>query len=239
MGPDPLAAAALVISECQMGILDPATSMLPALAAQAAEHGIVTRIAELASAFRAAGLPVVHCHVEHRADLAGVRRNSLLGALVIKHHRLIVGTPDVLPSAALAPQPADHVSRRAVGLTAFYGTDLDATLRLRSVETIVLTGVSTDLAIPGFALDAVNRGYYVRIPADCVAGTSAQSHEFMMGGLLSVVARITDAATVLGQVRDGDGMHLREGNVHEPTRLPRAARGDGGLRRVLERRCRR
>jgi nicotinamidase-related amidase len=202
MGPGGPRSAALVISECQRGILDPAASATPAIAAQAAERGIVARIAELAGAFRAAGLPVVHCHIAHRPDLAGVRPNSLLGALSIKNRTLIDGTPDVLPPPELVPQAGDHVSRRATGLTAFYGTDLDATLRLRSVETIVLTGVSTDVAIPGLALEAVNRGYYVRIPADCVAGTSARSHEFMMSGLLPVLARITDAAAVLASLAE-------------------------------------
>ena len=202
MGPGGPRSTALVISECQAGILDPAVSATPALAAQAAERGIVARIAELARAFRAAGLPVVHCHIGHRRDMAGVRPNSLLGALAIKNRALIAGTPDTLPPPELAPHPGDHVSSRATGITAFYGTDLDATLRLRSVETIVLTGVSTDVAIPGFALEAVNRGYYVRIPADCVAGTSVRSYEFMMGGLLPAVARITDAAAVLASLAE-------------------------------------
>ena len=56
--------------------------------------------------------------------------------------------------------------------------------------------------IPGLALEAVNRGYYVRIPADCVAGTSARSHEFMMGALLPAIARITDAAAVLASLAE-------------------------------------
>ena len=197
MGPGGPQSAALVISECQRGILDLTASVTPALAAQAAERGIVPRIAKLARAFRAAGLPVVHCHIAHRHDLAGIKPNSLLGALAIKNRTLIAGTPATLPPPELAPRPGDHVSIRTTGLTAFYGTDLDATLRLRNVETIVLTGVSIDVAIPGLALEAVNRGYYVRIPADCVAGTSARSYEFMMGGLLPLVARITDAAAVL------------------------------------------
>jgi nicotinamidase-related amidase len=200
MGPGGPRSAALVISECQLGILDPAASVMPALAAQAAERGIVARIAELARAFRVAGLPVVHCHIAHRPDLAGVKPNSLLGALAIKKRTLTAGTPATLPPPELAPHPGDHVSGRATGLTAFYGTDLDAALRLRDVETIVLTGVSTDVAIPGLALEAVNRGYYVRIPADCVAGTSTHSYEFMMGGLLPAIARITDAAAVLASL---------------------------------------
>lgn len=202
MGPSGPQSTALVISECQAGILDPAMSRTPAIAAQAAQRGIVNRIARLAAAFRAAGLPVVHCHIGHRPDMAGVRPNSLLGALAIKHRTLIAGTPAALPPPELVPQPGDHVSSRATGVTAFYGTDLDATLRLRSVETIVLTGVSTDMAIPGLALEAVNRGYYVRIPADCVAGTSEASQEFMMGGLLPALARITDAADELASLAE-------------------------------------
>ncbi|HEY1703826.1 MAG TPA: cysteine hydrolase [Trebonia sp.] len=197
MGPGGLQSAALVISECQAGILDPEVSTTPSLAAQAAERDIVAHIAELASAFRAAGRPVVHCHIEHRADMAGVKRNSLLGALAIKNHSLVAGTAAVLPPPPLAPAPEDHVSSRATGITAFYGTDLDAALRLRDVETIVLTGVSTDVAVPGLAMEAVNRGYYVEIPADCVAGSSSASYAFMMGGPLPVLTRITDAATVL------------------------------------------
>src|ERR1700739_957226 len=149
MGPGGPQSAALVISECQRGILDLTASVTPALAAQAAERGIVARIAGLAEAFRAAGLPVVHCHIAHRPDLAGIKANSLLRSLAIKNRTLIAGTPDTLPPPELAPHPGDHVSRRATGLTAFYGTDLDASLRLRAGETIVLTGVSTDVALPG------------------------------------------------------------------------------------------
>jgi nicotinamidase-related amidase len=71
------------------------------------------------------------------------------------------------------------------------------TLRLREVETIVLCGVSIDVAIPGFTLEAVNRGYYVRIPADCVAGSSPDAYRGMMGGLLPMISRLTDADAVM------------------------------------------
>ena len=111
MGPGGPQSAALVISECQTGILDPAASVTPGLAAQAAERGIVARIAGLADAFRAAGLPVVHCHIAHRRDLAGIKANSLLGALAIKNRTLIAGTPDTLPPPELAPHPGDHVEQ--------------------------------------------------------------------------------------------------------------------------------
>ncbi|WP_181781612.1 cysteine hydrolase family protein [Pseudonocardia pini] len=188
---------ALVVSECQQGVLDPALAFLPGLAEQAAETGIVSRIAVLAAAFREAGLPVVHCHIAHRPDLAGMRANSLLGALALKHRSMIAGTPAVETPPELRPAPEDHVSSRSLGLTPFYGTDLDAVLRLRGVETVVLTGVSTDVAVPGLAMEAVNRGYAVQVAADCVAGSSAENQAFALANQLRVLARITDSARVL------------------------------------------
>lgn len=191
---------ALVISECQRGVVDPELSMLPGIADHVAQRGVIGRIAGLATAFRAAGLPVVHCLIEHRHDLAGMKRNSLLGALVVKHRRMIAGTPDVEVPAPIAPLPGDIVSSRAVGLTAFYGTNLDAMLRLQGVETIVAVGVSTNVALPGLALEAVNRGYDVVVPEDCTAGNTAQTHEFMISNMLSVLARVCSAEDVRGRL---------------------------------------
>jgi nicotinamidase-related amidase len=37
----------------------------------------------------------------------------------------------------------------------------------------VVTGVSVNIAITGATIDAVNRGYTVVIPTDCVAGAPA------------------------------------------------------------------
>src|SRR5699024_7717053 len=157
----------LVISECQRGVIDPEISGMPSLAEQAAERGIVDRIAGLAQEFRRASLPVVHCTIEHRADMVGMRPHSMLAARAIKRGRMVAGTPDVEEPAPLVPEPADVISCRVTGLTAFYGTDLDAMLRLQQVETLVLVGVSTNVALPGLALEAVNRGYYVVVPEDC------------------------------------------------------------------------
>lgn len=191
---------ALVISECQRGIVDPAGTV-PALAHQVTARKVLDRVAELAEAFRAAVLPVVYCNISHRPDLAGVLPNSLLGAMTLKRPRMLAGTDDVEVPEPASPRPGDFISARATGLTAFYGTDLDATLRLQGVSTLVVCGVSTDVALPGLALEAVNRGYTVVIPEDATAGTSKRAHEFMTSNLLAVVARVTSTAGVLVALR--------------------------------------
>ncbi|MGH4002013.1 MAG: cysteine hydrolase [Pseudonocardiaceae bacterium] len=194
--PDPYASPALVISECQVGILEPGRSVTGGLAEQAEIRGIVDRIATLANLFRERGLPVVHCLIEHRADQVGMLPNSYLGAMALRSKTMTVGTPDVAVPAGLGPKPADIISSRATGLTAFYGTDLDAMLRLNRVRTLVLTGVSTNVALPGLAMEAVNRGYDVVLAEDCTAGSSAEAHEFFIRSQLALLARVITAADV-------------------------------------------
>lgn len=199
---EPYRRPALIISECQRGILDPDRSISPGLAREAGRRGLVARTAALALAFRARELPVFHCVIEHRADQKAMIANSYLGAMALKHRSMTSGTPDVEIPAALGPEPGDLVSSRATGLTAFYGTDLDAMLRLQRVETVILAGVSTDIALPGLALEAVNRGYSVVLAENCTAGSSAGSHEFMVTNMLSLLARIAPAAEIIARLPD-------------------------------------
>ncbi|MEE2030846.1 MULTISPECIES: cysteine hydrolase family protein [Rhodococcus] len=198
--PDHFPAPALVISECQRGILDPTSSVSSGLAREAAERSIVSRTASLARQFRDRGLPVVHCIIEHRADQRGMLPNSYLGTMALRTRSLIAGTPDVEIPSELGPEPDDIVSSRATGITAFYGTDLDAMLRLEGVRTIVLAGVSTNVAIPGLASEAVNRGYHVVLAEDCTAGTSPQAHAAMLENLIGALARIMPSDDIVARL---------------------------------------
>src|SRR5690606_14797576 len=101
--------------------------------------------------FREKGLPVFHTPAMHRPDLADIKRNSMIAAFVLKTRAMIAGGDDVAFVAGLEPQPSDHVSARSSGIFAFMGTDLDVRLRRLGVGTVVATGVSTNLGIPGIA----------------------------------------------------------------------------------------
>src|SRR5688572_5797979 len=138
---------ALLISECQRGILDPAMAMYPGLAEQAAARGTLANAGRLAAAFRARGLPVVHAHMAHREDFAGVVPNSPMTSLSLRNRSMIAGTPEVDAMPEVAPEASDHVSLRTARLGMWYGTDLDATFRSLRTETIVMCGVSTNVAL--------------------------------------------------------------------------------------------
>ena len=85
------------------------------------------------------------------------------------------------------------------GITGFHGTELESILRGLGVQTLVLAGVSTNIALPGMSTEAVNRGFNVVIPEDCTAGGTAESHAFQIRNHLPFLATISDAQSV-GQV---------------------------------------
>lgn len=188
---------ALLVNECQRGLLDPQHALFPGIAAQAEARGIVPRIAALAEAFRTCAQPVVFIHVVHRADFAGVAINNPAVAYVHHVGGLCAGSPQAEPVPELAPRVADHVVVRHSGMTVFYGNHLDSLLRNLQVRTLMLAGVSTNVAVPGMVLGALDRGYRVVVPEDCIAGASELAHDALMTHLIRPLVQVTDSAAIV------------------------------------------
>ena len=70
--------------------------------------------------------------------------------------------------AALAPRPDELVITKPTG-GAFTRTDLDATLRARGIDTLVVAGLMTHLAVAMTAQDAAVLGYAVLVAGDATA----------------------------------------------------------------------
>ncbi|MDB5885598.1 MAG: isochorismatase family protein [Polaromonas sp.] len=192
---------ALLISECQRGVLEPGLSPFATLSEQASARGIVPRIARLAQVFRNAKMPVVHLHVAHRPDYADVPRTSWIIASSVKKGHMKAGSMDVEAMPGLEPQESDHVQSRRFALGSFHGTELDTTLRHLGVKTLVVVGVSTNVAVNATALAGSDLGYQVLVPEDCIAGATVESHEFVLRNLLPLYATITTQAAVEAALR--------------------------------------
>jgi len=191
-----LSAAALVTSECQNGVIG-SQSVLPELAAAAATT-VLPNGARLCAAAREAGVPVVHCVAGRRADDRGSNRNArLFGAMLKSPVRLDLGSPaaDVVPEFDV--QPTDLVLSRIHGLSPMAGTDLDPVLRNLGVTTIVVAGVSVNVAVTNLVMDAVNRGYQVVLPRDAVCGVPAEYVDAVIDNTLSLLATVSTTADVV------------------------------------------
>jgi ureidoacrylate peracid hydrolase len=79
----------------------------------------------------------------------------------------------------------------------FFETDLDARLRRKGVEHLILTGVVTNICVRSTAHDAFFRDYRVTVPIECVAATSEREQESTRYDLDTHYATVTSLEQVL------------------------------------------
>ncbi|MFF8847835.1 cysteine hydrolase [Streptomyces sp. NPDC015127] len=192
------ATTVLLTVECQEGVVG-SGSALPELAAQARSSGTLHNIARLVDAAHEAGVQVMHAVAERRPDGRGANHNARLfraaARLPVQQH---TGSAAVRVASPIEVAAEDIVVRRLHGLSPVAGTEVDPLLRNLGCRTLVVTGVSANIAVPAAVFDAVNLGYTVAVVADAIAGVPAEYTPAMIRNTLSLVATIATTDTVLG-----------------------------------------
>ncbi|MFD0367076.1 cysteine hydrolase [Streptomyces sp. NPDC059071] len=190
--------AALLTVECQEGVVG-RDSALPELAAVARASGALRNVARLVGAAHEADVQVLHAVAERRPDGRGANRNARLfraaARLPVQQH---AGSTAVRIAEPIEVAEQDLVVRRLHGLSPIAGTDVDALLRNLGCRTLVVTGVSANVAIPNAVFDAVNLGYTVVVPGDAIAGVPADYTPAMIRHTLALVATVVTTDDVLG-----------------------------------------
>ena len=187
---------AIVTQECQGAVIGPNAGL--AMLAEEARRVALPNIVRLLPAARAAGVRVVHCLVQRRPDGLGANHNAKIFAMGHGQVDIAPGTPGAAVLPELGPEPSDLVLSRWHGVGPMGGTDLDAILRNLGVSTIVVVGVSLNIAIPNVVMDAVNAAYRVIVPRDAVAGIPTEYGEAIITNTLSLLATITTTDELLG-----------------------------------------
>jgi nicotinamidase-related amidase len=185
---------AVVNMECQENLLGE-SSILPGLAAAARQVGLVANCANLFDSARRVGARIYYCTDERRPDGFGFAANTMVALRMVGGGNGSGGHGPVM--APIAPQPADVVFRREQGLTGFFATGLDAYLRNTGVRTVIITGVSLNIAVLGTAIEAMNRGYTVVVPSDCVASDPPEYAETAMRYTMRNIAFVVPSVTIV------------------------------------------
>jgi nicotinamidase-related amidase len=177
------AAAALIVIDLQKGIVG-----LPT--AHPCDE-IVNRSAQLASAFRERGLPVVLVNVTAAAPgrtEAGPRHPTSFPA----------DWAELVPE--LEQQPSDYlISKQRVG--AFIGTSLHEILQKHGVTQVFLTGVATSSGVEATARSAHDHGYHVVLVVDAMTDRSAETHLFCIEKMFPRLGETDTTDNVLKQLR--------------------------------------
>ncbi len=96
-------------------------------------------------------------------------------------------------SGLVSPVDGDIVLEKPAA-SIFIGTNFENMMRARGINTLIFTGIATEIGIESSARDASNRGFYPVVVSDCVSSMDREAHERSLKNLekLAVVSGSKD-----------------------------------------------
>jgi len=199
--------AALCIVEMQNDIVHESNigkrGMGGVLAAQVQKRGVIAKLQAVIAAARTARVPILYVNFCGKPGFP--RPNTLIHRRSQRHPMLVEGTWGVETHDALAPKPEDFVLERTVGVDGSYGTQLYPVLRMLGRTTMLMSGVSTNLAVEGIVRASVNRGFDVVVLEDCCASYPDEWHRFSIENIMPLLATVTTAEAVVRALAPAPG----------------------------------
>jgi ureidoacrylate peracid hydrolase len=131
-------------------------------------RAMVPRLNRLLDVCRAHQILVIYIrHVIRGGDIDAGRLADHHAA-IRQNKAIIAGTSNVEIYEGLTPQPGDLVVAKP-RYSAFYGTDLEAILRSKGIDTMIISGTVTNVCCDSTARDAFSRDYKVIFLSDGTA----------------------------------------------------------------------
>jgi nicotinamidase-related amidase len=202
--------AALVIIDMQRDFLEPG-GFGAALGNDVSRlQAAVAPCRSVLDAARQLGMLVIHTREGHRPDLSDAPPHKVergdpknrIGARGPMGRILVRGEPGHDIIAELCPLPDEPVIDKP-GKGAFYQTDLELMLRNRSIDTLFVAGVTTEVCVNTTVREANDRGFRCVVLSDCCASYFPEFHQ---AGLAMIKAQggifgsVTGSTQLLGSL---------------------------------------
>jgi nicotinamidase-related amidase len=162
---------------------------------------VIPKLQAVIAAARARQVPILYINFALKPGFP--RPNTLLHRRSQREPTLVEGTWGVRIHDALAAQPEDFVLERTVGIDGSYGTQLYPVLRQLKRTTMLMAGVSTNLAVEGIVRASVNRGFDMVVIEDCCASYPDEWHRFSIENILPLIATVTTSEAVIQALTAG------------------------------------
>ena len=133
-----------------------------------AARAVVPKLAEALKICRDAGIKVIYTAHVHRRDGSDMGLFDDMHPPIANREALVDGTPGVDIYSDVAPAPGEHVIKKH-RYSGFFGTDLDMILREWGVDTVIISGTTTENCCHATARDAMFRNYGVVFLSDATA----------------------------------------------------------------------
>ena len=167
---------------------------------------VIACAVRLLEAARSAGLVVMYAAADHRPDNATSAHlvtdtdNRLRpipsGAALELKPVVAAGTWEAQVIDELKPQPRDYMIPK-FRWSAFHQTYLDLALRSRNIDTLVISGGSTDVGVASTAYAARDLDYNLVVVSDACTSPEEDNHRQFMQRVFPRIARVRTTEEVL------------------------------------------
>jgi nicotinamidase-related amidase len=148
---------------------------LAASAAWVAAHDVLANVARLTTWARARGDAVIHVGLALQATESALYARSPLLRAVWEKQACVAESWGAAFHDALVVAPDDLVLRKN-RVSAFAGSGLEAMLRERGIDDLILCGVSTDMTIVSTGRQAHDLDFAVTIARNACGAASDENH---------------------------------------------------------------
>jgi nicotinamidase-related amidase len=179
---------AIVVVDLTNGFTDPECPTGAELTA------VVDATTRLVDSGRTAGVPVVFTTIAYTPAETEVL--PWLGKAP-GMRALLAGSDAVAIDKRLPVRDDDHLVVKK-GASAFFGTTLAATLTALRCDTVLVCGATTSGCVRATVVDAVQSGFPVLVPRECVGDRAPGPHE---ANLFDIQAKYGDVITIEEAVR--------------------------------------
>jgi nicotinamidase-related amidase len=174
-----------------------------AMMPESVQMSLLEKASAILKASRQAHMPVIYVVVRFRDGYPEINAQNKLFSGLKDSGRLREGTLGAEIHAKVAPQPGDIiVTKRRVG--AFSTTDLEAILRAKNVNTIVLLGISTSGVVLSTVRWAADMDYKIAVISDGCADGDAEVHRVLMDKVFPRQAAVVNTQEFLYAVGGQD-----------------------------------
>lgn len=126
--------------------------------------------------------PVIQVKIAFSADYHECSTSSRMFSRLPQTGALILGEWGAEFHEKLDVQPDDKVIVKH-RVSAFFGTDLEDFLHKHHIDTVILAGTATNMAVESTARDAHDRDYHVVVVADACETASQAAHEASLASM--------------------------------------------------------
>ena len=195
------ARTALVNVHWQRDIVTDNGAFAPFFAEAVQRHGVVDSTRSLVETARESGAMVIWVRAAFRPGYPELMMNTGLDRAIKDLNALVEGSPGAEIIEDLLPLEYETVVSHP-GTSAFPATPLDSILRHHGIETVLFTGVATNITVEGTARDAVNLGYRAIIVSDACAAATDAAHDATLEtfSLLGQAASVKEIQAALERV---------------------------------------